>query len=297
MLLAANAMWDELAIDAREASLLLNTLWLVAAVLLVALPLATLLAILLSRFQVPGRRIWETLLLLALFMPLYVQVAGWQAGFGRGGWYSSLVAGRLSDPPLTDFRGAVWVHTMAAVPWLFWLIRLGLASVPAELEQAARLDATIWRVLQRITLPLALPAIMAGALWVLVTVATEITVTDVYQVRTYAEELYSGFALGTELADLHWRVAPSVVLTTALMLSGLGACRLLWPTTRVAVDDTSATEPRSRSLGRAGCRFANCRPPFLRALGKFALSRWDRCAPCRNRPRAVFGRSARPAGS
>ena len=65
------------------------------------------------------------------------------------------------------------------------------------------MDATAWQVLRHVTLPMVTPALVAGALFVLIGVATEITATDVYQVRTYAEELYNGFVLGTDLVYIH----------------------------------------------------------------------------------------------
>ena len=213
-LIASWFTWSLL--DPRSASLLQNTGMLAITVILLSMPLATFLAFLLSRYDVPGQPFWETCLLVLIFMPLYVQLAAWEAGFGRGGWYSTLIAGKLTDPPLADFRGAVWVHSVAAVPWLFWWLRLGFASVPAECEAAARLDATAWQVLRRVTLPMVTPALVAGALFVLIGVATEITATDVYQVRTYAEELYNGFVLGTDLRQLPLRVAPATLFDAVL---------------------------------------------------------------------------------
>src|SRR5207245_2709890 len=44
------------------------------------------------------------------------------------------------------------------------------------------------------TLPRAMPAIGAAALWVALQAATEISVTDLMQVRTFAEEVYTQFS-------------------------------------------------------------------------------------------------------
>ena len=224
--------------------LLGTTLQLFMATAFLAVPVAMLLSHGLARHRVPFRRVWETCLLLALFIPLYIHLAGWEAGLGRRGWYSTLISQRLSNPPLESFRGAVLVHAVASLAWLFWLFRLGLATIPRELEEAARLDASPLRRFVRVTLPLSLPALIVGVLYLLIVASTEITVTDRYQVRTYAEVLYSEFVLGTEFQELPLRIAPMLVLLVSLAFAGFASCRLLWPRMQFA---TSQTHSRNSS--------------------------------------------------
>ena len=78
---------------------------------------------------------------------------------------------------------------MAAIPWVVLIIGLGIRLIEPELEEAALLETSAWNVLLRVTLARSLPALVVAALWILVTTAGEITVTDLYQVRTYAEEV------------------------------------------------------------------------------------------------------------
>lgn len=213
----------------RTAQLLANTGGLALAVSLVAIPLAASLAYVTSRCEIPLKRLWHACMLILLFAPLHIQLASWEAGFGRGGWYSALIARHLSHPPLEGFRGAVWVHAMAAVPWLYWIFHLGLTTLPRTFEEAASLDASPWRVYCKITLPLTLPTILAAAFFVLIVVSTEITVTDRYQFRSYAEELYYEYALNTELAALPLGMAPILGSLVAAIVSGLLLCKLVWP--------------------------------------------------------------------
>lgn len=236
------SIWP-MVVDSRVWQLFGITAKLALASLLIAAPPALWLGFLLGHRRVCGTRFWETCLVVLLFMPLYVQVAGWEAGFGRGGWYSTLIAQKLSAPLLDGFWGAAWVHAMAAIPWMFWFVRLGFASVSAELDDATKLDGSRWQFFHRVAVPLALPAIVAAVLFLLVTVATEITVTDVYQVRTYAEELYNGFVLGTDFGDLPLRAAPIMIAMWVLVGCGAAICRLFFPT----VLRTSSQRPRVRS--------------------------------------------------
>ena len=95
---------------ADVSGLLLNTLKLAGAVMAVAVPISAALAVCLSRCEVWCGKFWHGCLLVLLFVPLFSQLAAWEAGFGRGGWYSTLVSETLSNPPLEGFWGATWVH-------------------------------------------------------------------------------------------------------------------------------------------------------------------------------------------
>ncbi|HUY91206.1 MAG TPA: hypothetical protein VMV10_20880 [Pirellulales bacterium] len=186
--------------DARTARLALNTFLLAGAVVAISLPLGTLAALLLVRTDLPGRKVLFALMAGLLFVPLYVQVGAWQAGFGLQGWYTIAYSG----PVLLDgWRGAIWVHSIAALPWVVLIVSAGLLLVERELEEQALLDGTPWQVLWHVTLRRALGSVGVAALWVAVTTSAEMTVTDYFQVRTYAEEIYIDVALGGD-----WSVAP-----------------------------------------------------------------------------------------
>lgn len=217
--------------DPRAARLLLNTALLAVLVTALALPLGTALALVLMRTDVPGR--WPmTVLLGGLFMvPLYLQTAGWQAGFALQGWFTLEVGGAVW---LSGWRAAVWVHTVAAVPWVTAIVAAGIAHVEPALEEAALLDAAPAAVLWQVTIRRAIGAIAAAAAWCCAWTAGEMTVTDMFQLRTYAEELYTQLALGSELAELPLLVAPGVAVW-ALLVAGLWlACDRLVPQLRSA---------------------------------------------------------------
>ena len=112
--------------DGRTWTLLLNTLLLAAGTCAISLPLGTALAWLLARTDLPGRRLGMILLGLMLFVPLYLQTAAWQAGFGVQGWFT-LAAGVPAW--LDGFRGAIWVHAMAAVPWVVLIVGVGVLNL------------------------------------------------------------------------------------------------------------------------------------------------------------------------
>jgi iron(III) transport system permease protein len=167
--------------------------------LAISLPLGTVLGILIARTDLPIRRLAAAMLGLLLIVPLYLIAAAWQSGFGLFGWYTLVFGGSLQQPWLIGWRGAIFVHALAATPWVALLVGLAARQVEPQLEEAALLDASPWRVFLHVTLQRIAPALGLASLWVSLLVATDMTVTDLYQVRTYAEEIYVDFAAPTDI--------------------------------------------------------------------------------------------------
>lgn len=191
LLLMALSAWA--LTDARTARLAKNTLLLTAAVVGLSVPIGSILAFILARTDLPARRTATALFAGFLFLPLFVQAGAWQAALGIDGWATALLGGA---PIVDGWRGAIWVHTFAALPWVVLMVGAATRLVEAELEELALLDGGLWRTALRVTLRRSLAAIGVAALWVALVTAGEMSVTDFFQVRTFAEELYTAFALG-----------------------------------------------------------------------------------------------------
>ncbi len=193
-LLALAALW---LVDARVGRLWLNTALLAGGACLVALPIGTLAAVAIFKTDVPGRRFAAVMLAAMLFIPLYLVTGAWDAGFGIQGWHTLANNPHLAHEPwLAGWRAAIWVHALAAVPWVVLIVGAGLRSVEAELEEDAALCTSPARVVWHVTLPRSVAAIAVAALWVAIVASAEISVTDFFQVRTFAEEVYTQSALG-----------------------------------------------------------------------------------------------------
>ena len=218
-----------LAADPRSRLLAANTLLLVAAVSTASVALGAPLAFLLARTDAIGRRPAMLALVALLCLPLYLQAAGAQAAFGLQGWCTALAG---SGVLLAGWRGAIIVHTLAAIPWVVLVVGVGLRLAEPELEEEALLDAGPFAVFRRVTLRRSASAVGAAALWVAVATAGEMTVTDLYQIRTYAEQLYTEFALGDAIGAPPWRFAPSVAAVAWIVVAGLWLVSRLVPPDR-----------------------------------------------------------------
>jgi iron(III) transport system permease protein len=251
----AAAAWPD---AERTWGLVANTARLVAVTCAIAVPLGTTLAFLLTRTDLPGRQALFVALAWLLFVPLYVQVGAWQAGFGQQGWQTLFGFGR---PWLVGWQGAIWVHSAAAIPWVAIIVGFGLRATPPEYEEQALLDASPLRVFFRVTLRKAAPLVVTAALWIAVTTAGEIAVTDQFQNRTYAEELYTQVAQGATLPDLVSRLLPGVALTAWLVFAALALIARVAPVER----QSSPRPPLVFSLGAARW------PAALLVVAVFAL--------------------------
>ncbi len=184
--------------DPRVGRLWLNTAMLCCGAAAIALPLGVVTAVLCFKTDVPGRKVAALMLVGMLFVPLYLVTGAWDAGFGIQGWHTLSTNPHLQHEPwLAGWRAAVWVHGLAAVPWVFLIVGAGLRSVEAEIEEDAATCASPLAVLWHVSLPRVAPAIGVAALWIATIVVTEISVTDFFQIRTFAEEVYTQAALGS----------------------------------------------------------------------------------------------------
>lgn len=179
--------------SARLRGLLINSSLLAGGAVLVSVPLGTLLALGVTKTSLPGRGFIKWLMIGLIFVPLYVQAAAWQAAWGHNGW---LLPSGAGSSWFDSWFAAIWVHGVAAIPWVVLIVGAALVSTPRQFEEESLQDATSWRVLFRVSLRRALAAVVAAGLWIVVICFGEITVTDLYRVRTFAEEIYTAASLG-----------------------------------------------------------------------------------------------------
>lgn len=176
----------------RPLALAGETARVVLATEALALPAGLALAFWLFRTDAWGRRFVLGLLGVSAFVPLPLHASAWLGAFGNAGRSQALGGA----PLLAGWTGAAFVQAAAALPWVVLIAGVGLRTVEPELEDAARLDLPAWRVVLQVSLRRAIGATAAAALAVAVLAAGDMTVTDLLQVRTYAEEAYVQYGLG-----------------------------------------------------------------------------------------------------
>ena len=130
---------------------------------LVATPLGIAIAWLLARRNFWGKSLIDALVYLPLVLPPVVTGYLLLLAFGRRGLIGAWLADHLGIVFAFRWTGAVMSCGVMSFPLLVRPIRLSIEAVDRRLEQAAEtLGAAPWRVFLTITLPLALPGVLAG---------------------------------------------------------------------------------------------------------------------------------------
>ena len=146
---------------------LVRTLIITVISVAIELVLGMLLALLMHRTLV-GRGTVRTAILIPYGIVTVVAAFSWQYAWTPGTGY--LVKWLGAEAPLTDQTQAIAIIILAEVwkttPFMALLLMAGLALVPEDLQNAARMDgATAWQRFVRITLPLMKPAILVALLF------------------------------------------------------------------------------------------------------------------------------------
>jgi putative spermidine/putrescine transport system permease protein len=142
-----------------------NSMQVATLTALLATILGTLAALGIVRGRFPGRSLANALILSPLIVPLIIIAIGFFA------FYSiTKLTGSLP--------GLVLAHTALAVPFVIISVGTALRTMDRNLElAAASLGADPWRTFWRVTFPIILPGVFAGALFAFITSWDEVVVS------------------------------------------------------------------------------------------------------------------------
>ncbi|KQT33548.1 molybdenum ABC transporter permease [Sphingomonas sp. Leaf412] len=128
-----------------------------------ALPVAFALAWILARWRFPGKVVLDAVIHLPLVVPPVV--TGWVLllAFAPAGPLGRMLEAAFGASVLFRWTGAAIAAGVMALPLMVRAMRLSIEAVDVRLEQAARtLGASRWRAYATVTVPLALPGVLAG---------------------------------------------------------------------------------------------------------------------------------------
>lgn len=130
---------------------------------LAATPVGLAFAWLLARRDFPGKSFVDALVHLPLVLPPVVTGYLLLLTFGRRGAVGAWLADHLGIVLAFKWTGAALACAVMSFPLLVRPIRLSIEAIDRRYEQAAStLGAAPWRVFATVTLPLALPGVLAG---------------------------------------------------------------------------------------------------------------------------------------
>jgi iron(III) transport system permease protein len=162
------AAYRQLFADPAFRQAALNTLEFAGLTTVCAVVLGGGFAVLCSRTDVLGSRVYARLFIAPILLPPLGLILGWNALYGPGGYAHDFINQTLHVPfNLTTVPGMAVLGAAVAVPVVFLVCQAALAGLDSSLENAARsVGASPLRVLGRVTVPMLRPALLNAGLLV-----------------------------------------------------------------------------------------------------------------------------------
>ncbi|MFZ2852693.1 MAG: iron ABC transporter permease [Rhodocyclaceae bacterium] len=202
------ATWSHLAATVLP-EYMASTLWLCLGVGLGVIVVGVATAWLTAMHDFPGRRIFEWALVLPLAVPAYVLayvytdflqfVGPVQSGLREFfGWSRA----DYWFPDVRTLGGAVLMFVFVLYPYVYLLARTAFIERASGMLEAARtLGLGPWRSFFRVSLPLARPAVVAGATLALMETLADYGTVSYFGVQTFTTGIYRAwFSLGDRIA-------------------------------------------------------------------------------------------------
>lgn len=204
-----------------------TTLGLVMVVACGTMVLGTATAWLVTMTDFPGRRLFEVALVLPLAFPAYVLAYAYTHILDHPGIVQTTLRGVMGwgprdywFPEVRSFGGAAAMLTLVLYPYVYLLARAAFVSQSSTTFFAARvLGQSATSAFLRVSVPLARPAIAAGALLATMETIADFGTVSYFGVQTFATGIYtSWFSFADRGAAAQLALA---LLTFALLLAFL----------------------------------------------------------------------------
>jgi iron(III) transport system permease protein len=181
----------------RLLELAINTVALVAGVVVGATVIGLATAWLTTRTDLAGARVWSTLLGLPLVIPSFVGALVLLGATGRRGIVSLLLetAGLSALPIPRGYGGALFALTMFTFPYVHLMAIPALRKLDPGLEEAARgLGASPGRVFRTVTLSQMAPALRAAMLLVALYTLADFGAVSLLGYDTFTRAIFLQYA-------------------------------------------------------------------------------------------------------
>ncbi|HLQ35765.1 MAG TPA: ABC transporter permease subunit [Chloroflexota bacterium] len=221
---------------------------------------------LLNRTTLPGRNLFLTLMGIVILVPGFIQAMGWLLLVNeRIGLFNRLLAGLLHVERvpinLNNPLGMAWVMGLAATPTMLFLLSGPMRMLDPALEDAASVSgASRWWTFIRVTMPLMWPALLGGAIYVLMSAVSWFEIPAMLgasggQAPVLSTELfYSVQPLTGQSTLVSYGAAGvyGVIIAIPSLVGMYFYYRVLARGQRYAVVTGKGFKPRDVDLGRAG---------------------------------------------
>jgi iron(III) transport system permease protein len=154
----------------------------------------TVLAVLLNRYDFPGRRVLEVLAVLPMALPPLIGAVSFVLLFSETGVVPRAAQQLLGADPaslsVSGVAGVLLVHTFTMYPYFYLSVSAGLSGMDSSVEEAAQsLGAPRWKVWATVVLPMLTPALVSGGLLTFMRSMGSFTAPQLYNVQTLTMQI------------------------------------------------------------------------------------------------------------
>lgn len=195
--------WFEELRDAPQwRNAIINSLIIGGGATVLSVVLGTLAALGLRGSRIPFPNVVRTIFLLPMVVPAVVLGVGLQISLARVGLAST-------------YLGVIFAHSVLCIPFVIVSVTTALQGINPAMEwAAASLGASPFKVFRRVTMPLAKPGIITGAVFAFATSLDEVVLTLFVAgptQRTLARQMFS---------SIRENISPAVASAALLMIVG-----------------------------------------------------------------------------
>ena len=205
----------------------LNTLLLLAAVSAGVISMGVVSAWLVSSYRFPGRDVLQWALMLPLAMPAYVMAYAYTDWLQYTGavqtWLRRITGWQANDywfPEIRSLWGAAAMLSLALFPYVYLIARTAFHEVSRSAIEAGRLAGlNAWGAFFRVAVPLARPAIVAGASLALMETLADFGTVSYFAVEVFTTGIFKAWlSLGDSVAAAQLSVCLLAFVVVVLAL-------------------------------------------------------------------------------
>ncbi|MGI9400294.1 MAG: ABC transporter permease [Rhizobiaceae bacterium] len=212
-----------------------TTIMLMAGVGLLSSAIGVGAAWLVSRYEFTGRKVLQWALVLPLAIPTYISAYCFDELMDFTGPIQTFIryAGNYTTPAdywfpeIRSLGGAIFIMSIVLYPYVYLTSRIVFEMQASSILEASRvLGAGAWRMFFRIALPLARPALAAGAMLAMLEALNDIGAVEILGVQTLTFSIFDTWLNRSSLAgaaQIAWLMLIVVGLVIALERRSRGA--------------------------------------------------------------------------
>ncbi|HEY4133762.1 MAG TPA: iron ABC transporter permease [Alphaproteobacteria bacterium] len=237
-----------------------NTLWYVCGSTLFGLGLATLLAWLVERTDIPGKVWIYAAVPMTLAMPGMLQAMAWVLMLSpKIGFFNKTMMTNfgLTEAPLNIYSlgGMIFVEGLRLVPTAFLMLVPLLKSMDPTLEEAAAMSgASGLRTLRRVTVRLLLPGLMAVAIYQFITALEVFEIPGILGlpagIYVFSTKIYAVLNSANFLPNYGEANALAMLYLVVAVFATAAYSKVIARAERFSIVTGKGYRPRIQSLGR-----------------------------------------------